>query len=154
MFFAALSSNAYFSAESNAQTIIGYSEAIVTVVDKEEGVCGSKTLEFTKVSVTDTRGDRDKIQVGSQMLIEASVSSNCDIANYPILIALEVRDSADNTKYFAFQNVTMSRDDETKVGLSWIADEKGEYQLYVFGHACLRCSGDFGVIRSQDFTVN
>jgi hypothetical protein len=147
-------SNSSLFIDSYAQNIIGYSESTITVKE-EQTYCTSNTLELTDVSIKDTKVNKvTDSKVGSQIVVEASVTSNCEISNYPILILFEVRDSEGMTRYLALQNTTMSQGDQTTSGFSWTAGEAGDYELRVFTHACLRCSGDFGIIRPLDFTVS
>lgn len=143
-----------FVADANAQNIIGYSESKITVQSEKTYCISNKTLQLTDVSVLDVEGNRvENVSAGSQVLIEASVTSNCEINNYPILILAVVVDSEGMTRYVSMQNTTMSQGDQTTVGFSWTATEAGEYELGVLAHACLNCSGDFGLIERIDFSV-
>lgn len=102
----------------------------------------------------DTKGNRIADgKAGSQVVLEASITSNCEISNYPILIQVGVIDSEGRTTFFAFQNTTMSQGDQTTAGFSWMPKQAGDYELVVFAHACLKCSGDFGIVDTMDFTV-
>ncbi len=140
-------------ANSYAQSIIGYSESTITVKSKE-AYCSSRTLQLTDLSVQVNGEVKSGAPVGSQLSAEVSVTSNCEISNYPIIILFEVRSAEGATAYLAYQNITMSEGEQTPAGFSWTADKAGDYTVRVFAHACLPCSGDFGLIKAADFTVS
>lgn len=140
--------------DSYAQDIIGYSESTITVKSEKTYCLSNKTLQLTDATVQSIKGNEIKnATIGSQIVIEASITSNCEINNYPILILAAAVDSQGITRYLALQNTTMSQGDQTTVSFSWTPMEAGDYEFGFVIHACLRCSGDFGIIRIFDVTV-
>ena len=140
--------------EAFSQEIVGYNESKKITVKSQETYCSSSELELTEARARDIRGNSiNRTIVGSQVLLDVFVISNCGINNYPILTLFEVRDADGLTKYFAYQNSTLSFGEETTIGSSWLPDTEGNYQIRVLSHACLRCSGDFGRVQAYDFSV-
>ena len=151
--FSASGSNLFV--ESFAQsTVVDYNGTTITL-EEQHKFCTSNTLQITGVSITDPNGNTiRKTEQSSQVIVEASVTSYCQYSNYPVLIMLEVINSDGVTSYRAFQNITMSHGDDVKPSFSWMVDDAGDYQLRIFAHACIPCSGDFQNASAFDLAVS
>lgn len=142
------------TAGAYAQKMIGYSESNITVKSEQTYCISSKTLHLTDVSVRGVEGSGiENVAAGSQVVIEATVTSNCEISNYPIMMLIAVRDFDGMTTYFVYQNITMNQGDRATISFSWLANRAGNYEIRVLAHTCLACSGDFGLMERIDFSV-
>lgn len=139
--------------QAHSQKLIASNESRITVDDKN--YCGSSNFELTRVLIKDVL---DKVvsssKSGSQIVIEISVASNCALDDYPVLAFLGIEGSDGSTRYLAYQNFTMNPEESYTAGFSWVPADEDDYRVGVVLHSCLPCSGDFGIGKRVDFSVN
>lgn len=90
---------------------------------------------------------------GSQLSVGTSIVSNCEIDNYPVLLLFAVEYADGPDMLVGYQNVMVGAREATTAGFSWMPADSGDYRLTIILHACLPCSGDFGIFERVDFPV-
>jgi hypothetical protein len=84
------------------------------------------------VDVFDTSGDYvDKISQGHQVILSSQIRGTVNEPQSFVAI-FEVRDANGFTILLAWQSGIMSPDSITKVGVSWIPESSGDYQVRQF----------------------
>ena len=152
--FASSSSNSYASGQMRSD-LLGFNESAIKVdTSTRDDFCGSSKFQITDLAVRDLDGTKiSNTTVGSRVLIEAVLKSNCEINNHVLLVRLGVDDKDGVTKFVVGQNVTTGSGKSVKVSTPWRPDRIDDYKIIAFVNGCLLCSGDFGIASSADFSV-
>ena len=150
--------------------VIGYSEARIVVLpseDQEQSV-DCHGLNRIKAQSLDVKGNSVKevmdntigsivikkaVNVGSQVMIEGTLTDDCPVSNYPVVAILEVRDSDGFTTYFAWQNMTMNQHGGVTIGVSWMPVKEGDYVIRLFAYYCPNCLGILGPVATIPVSV-
>lgn len=70
---------------------------------------------------------------GSQIILEGSIKTGCDVPDYPIIMILEVRNASTTLTYHvSWQNTTIDSGQNIMLGSSWLVGEAGFYELRFF----------------------
>jgi hypothetical protein len=139
-------------AANSATNLIGYNETIDTV--SPSGNCTYQNVAAEDLIINSINGTNLKqLTVGSQVSLEATVVDDCNVAKYPFMIVVEVRDSAGVTHYLGWQKFTINPGERMKVGFSWTADEAGNYQMRTLSIHCPTCIGYYP-FKTLNFVVN
>lgn len=94
-----------------------------------------------------------EVPVDHQILLEGAIIDTCIEPNHPVLVLLEVRDSQGITAFFAWQNMTMSQDEQANIGVSWRPEKIDDYTIRMFTFHCLNCLGILHPVMSYDLSV-
>jgi hypothetical protein len=78
-------------------------------------------------------------EVGTQVLIEATVNLDCNTTDEQLTAIVEVRNADGMTTYLAFQIVSINSSQKIIIGSSWMPDKSGDYDVRFFPITCLRC---------------
>lgn len=144
--------------QASAQEIIGYSESKFTVEELDEegptdAICGSSKFNLVEALAKDVKGERiENAAIDSQLILETTIVSNCEFQNYPVVVLFGFF-REDGGNLIAIQNFTMNPDEQITISSSWIPEDTGKYEMAIFVHGCLNCSGDFGAIERYNITV-
>ncbi len=79
----------------------------------------------------------EKVQVGEQLVVTTDVRNNDDVYDWPAYVILEIRDWDGVTIMLAWQSGVVETDRPTQVGVSWIPEHPGDYQLRTFAVSSL-----------------
>lgn|GEM_PF-5064999 len=143
--------------------VIGYSESRIVVLpleDQEPSVdchglnrIEARSLDVKGNSVRDVMDNtinsvviKKTVNVGSQVMIEGTLTDDCPVSNYPVVAIFEVRDSDGFTTYFAWQNITMNQHELATMGVSWMPVREGDYTIRLFAFYCPNCLGILGPV--------
>lgn len=90
-------------------------------------------LSVSKPELLSVSTTLDHIRVGDDIIVATAVRNNDEIQGRRALVIIEVRDSIDGTTVLLdWQNGTIQPDGSTQVGVSWVPQHAGEYELRTF----------------------
>jgi hypothetical protein len=96
------------------------------------GPVGDNSFTPTPPSLKDVTGnDLSSVTAGQQVILSTTVVNNLD-RSQPFAAIVEVRDSSGVTIFLAWQTGTLNQAGQTQVGLSWMADNPGDYTVRTF----------------------
>lgn len=72
------------------------------------------------------------VTAGQQVVIATTASHNIGDKDWDLIAIIEVRDADGVTKYIAWQSGTVKLDGQMEIGVSWIPEHAGTYQLRTF----------------------
>lgn len=102
--------------------------------------------------VHDLEGNEiDEIIIGHQVIVSKSFVNRMNITQ-PFIALFEIRDSDGVTVYFAWQIGTMASD-QTNVGISWMADNFGVYEIRTFAISNFTNAEILDVVESKSISV-
>lgn len=73
----------------------------------------------------------DQITIGHQVILSQTFANDGD-APQSFIAVFEVRDSNGVTVHLAWQRGTMAAGGKADIGVSWVADSAGEYEIRTF----------------------
>jgi hypothetical protein len=98
-----------------------------------EAPAGDGALRPSEPAVTALKpASGDLIFAGQQTLLSTEISSSFPEEEQPFVAIIEVRDSSGVTVFIGWQRGTLAPQGRTEVGMSWIPQEPGNFQVRTF----------------------
>ncbi|MEO9363067.1 MAG: hypothetical protein ABI348_04115 [Nitrososphaera sp.] len=140
-------------ASSAYAEIRGYSETQVIVKSSQQH-CLQYEIKAVAMGFRDVNGNTIRqAATGSHVSVQTIINNDCDIADYPATILLEVRDSEGMTKYLALQQIVLEPGHHPRVGFSWTPDKPGDYEVRVFTITSINSTVPFNPILTHKISV-
>jgi hypothetical protein len=95
------------------------------------GVFDTAGVFLAKPELTASPDDSGEISAGQQVALSSTVRSPFD-TELTFVAILEIRDSNDITVFIGWQSGTLHRDSPAEIGMSWIPQDRGEYEARMF----------------------
>jgi hypothetical protein len=77
-------------------------------------------------------GITDELLAGQQAILSAEISSSSQREELSFVAILEVRDSSGVTVSIGWQSGSLSAQGQTEVGMSWLPEDPGNFQVRTF----------------------
>jgi hypothetical protein len=112
------------------------------------------TTTVTPPEPQDVTGETlDEISAGQQVVLTTNVVNN-NAGSQPFVALIEVRDSSGITVYLAWQTGLLPANGQAQVGLSWTAENPGDYTVRTFVISDLASPDVLSKIAETDITVS
>lgn len=100
----------------------------------------------------------EKVPHGTQLVIEALLSAHCyriqnENGNYQLIALIEIRNAEGITKYLTYQQGEIKPWTESSVGISWIPEVPGEYEIRAFSIGDLKSTAILSQVVTIKITV-
>ena len=113
--------------------------------------CQNSAIVATNPIIKSNHSTLGGVVTGDQIIISSTLADKCGM-DHPAIAIIETRDSKGVTMFLAWQNFTMQANSQTEVGLFWVPDKAGEYQLRVFTLVSLDAFG-FGRVATSKIDI-
>jgi len=118
------------------------------------GADGTDATTVTPPEVQDVTGQElDEISAGQQVVLTTSVRNN-NAGPQEFVALVEVRDDTGVTVFLAWQTGTLPANGQTQVGLSWIPEDSGDYEVRTFVISDLDNPRVLSLVSTSNITVN
>ena len=93
------------------------------------------------------------VQAGQQVMISTTIANNDAIRDWPSFVINEVRDPNGITVQLSWQSGIVEAGDQMSVGVSWMPEYAGTYELKIFVTSGLENPHILSIVSSSRVTV-